>query len=108
RAGERHLAGQEYEAVGFDGVAERRDRVRRAADHVERQCRHRKASRATEGVAILVPLFGVGNGRTRGPLAPGRGGRARLRRMRTGINGCAARILTGAWSGFVYFYVGNA
>jgi len=28
--------------------------------------------------------------------------------MRTGINGCAARILTGAWSGFVYFYVGNA
>jgi hypothetical protein len=34
-SGERHLARHEHPAVDLDRVAERRDRVRRAVDHVE-------------------------------------------------------------------------
>jgi len=37
-ARKRHLTRQKEPAVGFDGVAERGDRVRRAGDHVKRGC----------------------------------------------------------------------
>jgi hypothetical protein len=36
----RHLAGDEAPAVDLDGMAERRDRSRRAGDHEKKRCAH--------------------------------------------------------------------
>jgi hypothetical protein len=47
-ARKRHLAGDEDPAIGLDRVAERRDRVRRAADHVKEERTHGEV-RSTAG-----------------------------------------------------------
>jgi hypothetical protein len=62
-----------------------------------------------ECVAILVSAPLHGEPADRMGLAKGRAPRARLFRMRSELTLRASQPpLTGAWSGFVYFYFGHA